>query len=138
MQINRNKKLAFIVFFCLYFLAYTVSPVAFTLSGSTACRLGAGSSPSGIEEVHVLAFDLITHHTLSSPVSAKTILLKKKRAIVPEMRSLKFSPLSVAVTLDVNPFPVLPGVVAHRAETEPLHGSPGFQPIFAGHSPPFC
>jgi hypothetical protein len=98
---------------------------------------------SGIKSLHILLWDILikkvaSPHEASQNQGQGTILIRKKRALLPEdsvAKALSFEQASVTnsrniprvqtICSRIYPRVVLPGI------------RKGFHPVYAGHSPPF-
>ncbi len=140
-----NKKQASIFLFSLYFLVYTISPLTFTVSDkqSHEQQYLEGTATSTVKSLHVLLWDFVlkgfsSHETSShSPVNT-SVLIKKKRAVVPEVTSTKLLPIenaSLATSFDDPLAPAAYGPNITHSDFQGIHK--GFNPVYAGHSPPF-
>jgi hypothetical protein len=141
---SSGEKQAFKLLFFFYFLVYAVSPLTYTVSGQGVRGHGYTTrrAPSAGKNIHVLLWELIlekvTAKDEASPARGdSSILIKKKRALMPEDASAKlFSPGRTCVRQDRwgRPSPV-----AGKFDFSHIisRGTPkGFHSLYAGHSPP--
>jgi hypothetical protein len=143
MTLTADKKQFFKLFLVFYFLVYSVSPLTYTLSDKPVPESSYATTKksSNIKSVHILLWEFFTKRP-SSPEETShnngnaSILIKEKRAIAPENASEKISlfknmsvpegfynPLAPATYINVLPENI-PGI------------DKGFNPLYAGNSPP--
>ena len=140
----RYEKQLLGVLLSFFFLFYAISPLTYTLHKTETirlCRSTQGVSPDRVS-FHVFLVDVILEAFSPSENTPQgqendTVLIRKKRALVPENAGEKlFSYEQAAITQNVN-FP-LPQVKYNRLKpnTSISGTSKGFRILYAGHSPP--
>ena len=134
MTFSIGKKRLFTLFFFLHYIVYAISPLTYTFPESSPV------SPV-IKGVRLFLWELVMEIVVPSEETepdntGDTVLIKKKRARLPENAAAKLLPFdTVSVPRDhyAPPVPLggrTPGHVAFHGTRE------GFSPVYAGHSPP--
>ncbi len=141
---NITKRKRFISFILLsYFVFYAITPLAFNYINKTSDDSFLRNSQYNGKNLHLYIFDVICSYILyyssapSNDSSLQFILLKKKRAVLPECDLEKSLKSACYAVLDkertfFNP-PVLLSFVLDK-ETKP---SKSFRSSFSGLSPPY-
>jgi hypothetical protein len=137
---KKNKQVILSSLFLAYYVVYAISPLSYTCSVKRIVdRLdGTSGMPASSNNLHIFLMDAICakmdsineNDTTNSTV---TLLLTKKRAVLPENTCLKFAP-SVNVCLfehiasfsDSSPSRLLvsSGIGSSIGEFDPLHSGP--------------
>ncbi len=135
-------KLFWKISFLSYFLLYAVSPLTVTIARP------AGSeclSPQEVgQEPHVLLPEMIAEKMLANHDDARkpeseSIIIKKKRAVVPEGYAGQFASPDTVSTQAAPDGPLRTGVERQYVLSPPLERIPnGFYRVYAGHSPPLA
>lgn len=140
---NITKRKRFISFILLsYFLFYAITPLSFNYINKTSDNSFPRNSQYNVKNLHLYIFDVICSYLSyyssahSNDSSLQFILLKKKRAVLPECDLEKSLKSACYAVLDngrtfFNP-PVLLSFVLDK-ETKP---SEKFESSFSGLSPP--
>ena len=139
-----DKKQVFKLLLVIYFLVYSISPVTYTFSDKQV-REGIYSTnkkPSSIKSIHILLWELFIERLSSIEENSgnngnASILVKKKRAIIPESISGKLS-LFKTTSVTKDSYNLL-APTAHSLNVLPeniLDIYKGFNPLYAGNSPP--
>ncbi len=138
-----NKKRFTNFFFLLYFLVYAITPLSYSFINKSSGNSLLDKSQYNTTNFHLYTLDVICSYisnlssAQSNDFSSQFILLRKKRAILPEedlQKSLK--PVHCAVINNDGIFfesPVLSSFVLNK-ETKP---SKSFSSSFSGLSPPY-
>ncbi len=145
MTLPVNKKQFFKLFLAFYFLFFSISPLTYALSDKQVPEIiyaTVKKSPS-IKSVHLLPWASVTERRSSaeetSHANGKTrVLVKKHRAIVPEDSSEKIS-LFTYTSVPTSDFytPLAPTSYSLNVTSEnTLKPNKGFNPLYAGNSPP--
>lgn len=139
-----HRKKIFKLFLVIYFLVYSISPLTYTLSAKPApeSSYATNKNSSTIKSVQILLWEFFTKR-LSSPEENShnngiaSILIKEKRAIAPENASEK---LSLSRNMSVPEGfcdPLAPTTYGVSVLPENILGMyQGFNPLYAGNSPP--
>jgi len=137
---NRFFKLLLVI----YFLAYSISPLTYTLSDKQVPKsvYSTNKDSSSIKSVHILLWEFFIERLSSWEENSHndgkaSILIKKKRALAPEDASGKLSLFkNTSVPKDsYNPSaPTTYGLNVLSANIPGIYN--GFNPIYAGNSPP--
>ncbi len=135
-------KLFWKISFLFYFILYAVSPLTVTIARP------AGSeclSPQEVgQEPHVLLPELIAekmlaNHDVARKPESESVIIRKKRAVVPEDYAGQFVPFDAVSTQAGPDGPLRTGVERHYALSPQLERIPnGFYRVYAGHSPPLA
>ena len=139
-----GKEQASILSFCLYFLVYTISPLTFTVSDKQVYERQCSTRKAALnaKRIHVLPWNFVIEGFFSREASSQnhdntSVLIKKKRALVPEITSAKLIPFertSIPASYNDSLAPATYGVNVTPSNTRNIHK--GFYSIYAGHSPP--
>ncbi len=146
MTLPVDKKQFFKLLLAFYFLFFSISPLTYALSDKQALEVinaTVQKSQSSIKSVHLPIRASVTERR-SSPeetpyTKGKTpVLVKKKRAIVPEDPTEKISSsLSTSAPKNDVSTSLAPMACRSNGTTENiLEINKGFNPLYAGNSPP--
>ena len=135
-------KLFWKISFLSYFFLYAVSPLTVTIArpaGSECLSLqGAGQGPHALLPEMIAEKMLASHDDARKPES-ESIIIKKKRAVVPEDYAGQFASFDAVSTQADPDGPLRTGVERHYALSPQLERIPnGFYRLYAGHSPPLA
>ena len=144
MTFTEHKKQLSRLLLVIYFLAYSISPITYTLADNQvpAHIYATNKGSSSIRSFHILLWEFFTEK-LSSPEESShddgnaSILIKKKRALAPEDASEKlalFKNTSVPKDCYTPLAPTTCRLHALPANTYGMYN--GFNPLYAGNSPP--
>ena len=144
MTLTVDKKQFFKLFLVIYFLVYSISPLTYTLSDKQVPEsiYVTHKQSSSIKSVHILLWEFFTKR-LSSPEENShsngnaSILIKEKRAIAPENASEKLSLFKNMSVPEGFCNPLAPTTYGLSVLPENILGIyKGFNPLYAGNSPP--
>ncbi len=139
-----NNKHIFKLLLVIYFLAYSVSPLTYTLSDKQISKSfhATNKESSNIKSVHVLLWEFLIDRLSSAEDphnnGSASILIKKKRALAPENDSVKLLSFKDASVSKDFYDPFVPTI--HNSSVLPVHIfgiSAGFNLVYTGNSPPF-
>jgi hypothetical protein len=140
-----GKKQVTIILFCFYFIIYAISPLVFTVSDKLIHERHSltGKAASNTKSIHVLLWDFDAEGYSFREAAAHdhgnmSVLFKQKRALVPEITSVKLFLFENTSIPRSNAGPLEPathGLTITPSDIQDIHK--GFYPIYAGHSPPF-
>ncbi len=138
-----NKEQFFKLFLAFYFLFFSISPLTYALSDKQVPEIiyATIKKSPGIKSVHPLLRALFTEKRASAGetphADGKTpILVKKKRAIVPEDSSEKISLFTNTSVPNDFYTPLAPTASRLNVTSENIPEIKGFNPLYAGNSPP--
>ena len=141
---TEHKKQFSSLLLVIYFLAYSISPITYTLSNKHVPEqiYATNKESSGIKSVHILLWEFFLEKLASLEENSHddgnaSILIKKKRALAPEDASGKLSLFKTTSVLKDHCNPLAPtkyGLNVLRADTCGI--CKGFNPLYAGNSPP--
>ncbi len=144
MILTLHRKKILKLFLVIYFLVYSISPLTYTLSAKPIpeSSYATNKNSSTIKSVQILLWEFFTKR-LSSPEENSrnngnaSILIKEKRAIAPENASEKLS-LSKNMSVPEGFYnPLEPTTYSLNVLPEnSLTVYKGFNPLYAGNSPP--
>jgi len=139
-----DKKQVFKLLLVIYFLVYSISPLTYTLYDKQV-REGIYSTdknPSSISSIHILLWEFFIERLSSIEENSRntgnaSILVKKKRAIIPESVSGKLSLFKNASVPQDSYNLLAPTTYSFNVLPENiLNIYKGFNPLYAGNSPP--
>ena len=143
MTFSLGKKRLFTLLFFLYYIVYAVSPLTYTLPEQNNLENSLESSPASpvVKGVRLFLWELVMEKVVSpeeteADHTGDTVIIKKKRALLPENAAAKLLPFDTAsIPKDQYAPPVLIG--GRTAMHVAFHGlREGFSTVYAGHSPP--
>jgi hypothetical protein len=127
----------------IYFLAYSISPLTYTLSDNQVHKsiYATNKESSNIKSVHIWLWEFFIDRLSSEENShnngTASILIKKKRAIAPENDSGKLSLFKNTSVPKYFYNPLVLTIHSSNVLLENILGiSKGFNPVYAGNSPP--
>ncbi len=137
-----NKKHLFKAFLAFYFLFFSVSPLTYTLSGRQAPEdaCAAERTSPGITSAPLLpGASFAERHSFpeGAPLASRKtgVLITKKKAVAPEDSSEKISHFA-AVSVPGNNVGQPLSLTAGCCPRDLREINTGFNPLFAGNSPP--
>ena len=143
MTFSLGKKRLFTLLFFLYYIVYAVSPLTYTFPEQKNLEKSRESSPASpvVLGVRLFLWELVMEK-VGSPDETEpdhsddTVLIKKKRALLPEnaaTRLMPFDTASIPKNHYAPPVPIGNLTAGHAA----FHGTrEGYSWLYAGHSPP--
>lgn len=142
MTFSLGKKRLFTLFFFLYYIVYAISPLTYTFTEQKNLENSCESSPASpvLKDIRLFLWELVMENVGSpeetGPDHNDTVLIKKKRALLPENTTAKLLPFDTALIPKDHyapPVPICGLTTGHVA----FHGTrEGFFTVYAGHSPP--
>jgi hypothetical protein len=141
---SENKKRVFKLLLAAYFLVYSISPLTYTFLNKPVHEgiYATHNGSPGIINIHILLWESIIDSLSAleeNPHSAGdvSILIKKKRALAPENATRKLSSYkNASMPQDfVDPLALAAVSINSRSDLFPVIYK-GFNPVYAGHSPP--
>ena len=135
-------KLIWKIIFLSYFLLYTISPLTVTIARPTENEYL--SLQEAGQELHVLlpemlAEKMLANHDDARKSACESIIIKKKRAVVPEDYTEQFASLDTVSTPAAPDVPLRAGSERHYVLSPHRERIPnGFYRVYAGHSPPLA
>ena len=137
---NRFFKLLLVI----YFLAYSISPISYTLPDKQERGhiYATNKESSSIKSVHILLWEFFAEKLSSLEENSHddgnaSILIKKKRALAPEDASGKLSWCKITSVPKDRYKPLAPTTYSLNVLSANIPGIyNGFNPIYAGNSPP--
>ena len=144
MTLIPHNKHFFKLLLVIYFLAYSISPLTYTLSHKQASEhiCAPDKESSGIKSAQILLWESFMERLSSleeNPHSNgdASILIKKKRALAPENVSAKLFLLkNTPAPKDFCKPPVPMAYGSNVIPANVLDICKGFNPLYAGNSPP--
>jgi hypothetical protein len=144
MTLTVDKKQYFKLLLVIYFLVYSISPLTYTLSDKQEpeSAYATNKKSSNIKSDQLLLREFFIERLSSTEENSHnngnaSILIKKKRAIVPENASGKLSLFKNASVLEDFNEPLAPAAYSLNVLSENIVGIyKGFNPLYAGNSPP--
>jgi hypothetical protein len=144
MTFSLGKKQLFTLLFFLYYIVYAISPLTYTFSEQKNLENSRepGQASPAVKGIRLFLWELVMENVVSPEETApdhtaETVLIKKKRALLPEDAAAKLLPFDTAsIPKDHYALPVpISGRTA--AGHVAFHGTrEGFSTVYAGHSPP--
>ncbi len=139
-----NRRALATLLFSVYFLLYAVSPLTYAVDEKKTGegRLESSDSATSVRGPHYFLWELITErpsarNSAGSHNAAGTpILIKKKRAVVPEDDPIRLSLHAPAVPVSRTVLPARHVPVRYIITVSPNDSHNGFSPLYAGHAPP--
>jgi hypothetical protein len=143
MNLTVDKKQMLRSLFLLCFLFYAISPLTYCVPGTRAAGSGFETRKPGqsIQGPHVLLWELIVKE-LSALAGAdqrnraETVLISKKRALLPEDDAMRLHPFVLIVHNPAGASQVSDMAVWDMPSASPRNIRAGFHSLYAGHSPP--
>ena len=144
MTFTEEKKHTFKLLLVIYFLLYSISPLTYTLSDKQIPESihATNRKSSSIKNVHILLWEFFIER-LSSPEEnprspgQASILIKKKRALAPEDASGKLALFKNTSVPKACYKPLAPSTYSLNILPTNIPGLyKGFNPLYAGNSPP--
>jgi hypothetical protein len=144
MIITEYKKQFSRLLLVIYFLAYSISPITYTLSDKRGPEqiYATNKGSSSIKSVHLLLWEFFIEKLSSLEDNSHddgnaSILIKKKRALAPEDASGKLSLFKNTSVLQDHCNPLAPTTYSLYVLPANTCGiCKGFNPLNAGNSPP--
>jgi hypothetical protein len=138
-----DKKKLFSFFFCFYFVVYAISPLTYTVAEKRAfeSRFASAKASSSIKSIHVFLWELIVKRVATREESAQdhasgTIIVRKKRALLPENAAAKLLSFDAA-TLAEDRYVPPPRTNVRVLKSVTFQSTrKGFSSLYAGHAPP--
>lgn len=143
MTFSLGKKRLFTLLFFLYYFVYAVSPLTYTFPDQKNLENSCESNPASpvVKGIHLFLWELVMEKVVTPEEtepdhSGDTVIIKKKRALLPENAAVKLLPFDTASIPKDHYAPPVPiggrtaGHVAFQGTRE------GFSTVYAGHSPP--
>jgi hypothetical protein len=140
---SRHKERLFGFFFLCYFIVYAASPLTYTFPDKKLCEssLVGSPAPSDKKSIRVYLWEVILDKVAAGEdrtheQPSDTIIIRKKRALIPERATTLLSFESALTTKDRHALP--PRVLAFCGHTPPVVQGTGmgFFTLYAGHAPP--
>ncbi len=139
-----HKRTLATLLFSVYFLLYAVSPLTYAVHEKKA---GEGSiespdSAPSVRGLHYSLWEVITERSSarnsagSHNAAGTPILIKKKRAVVPEDDTDGLNVSGQEAPMSGHALPPRDVLVSRAVPDAPRNLPTGFHPIYAGHSPP--
>lgn len=143
MTFSIGKKRLFTLLFFLYYIVYAISPLTYTFPEQRNLENRRESSPASpvIKGVRLFLWELVMEIVVPSEETepdhtGDTVLIKKKRALLPENAAAKLLPFDTASIPKDHYAPPVP-IGGRTAGHVAFHGTrKGFSTVYAGHSPP--
>jgi hypothetical protein len=144
MNYKSDRNRIFKLFLVIYFLTYSISPLTYTLSSKQVSNrvYSTNNESSGAKSVHIFLWDLFikrlsTWETHLHNAGNASILIKPKRAIASENISEKLSVFKNPSAPKGSCNQLVPKTFGTTVLTANILGIyTGFNPIYAGNSPP--
>jgi hypothetical protein len=144
MTLTVDKKQFFKLLLVIYFLVYSIFPLTYTLSDRQVSEsvYATNKKSSNIKSDHILLRELFIERLSFTEENSHnngnaSILIKKKRAIVPENTSGKLSLFKNTSVLEDFNDPLAPTTYSLNILPENILSIyKGFNPLYAGNSPP--
>jgi len=144
MTLTVDKKQYLKLFLVIYFLVYSISPLTYTLSDKQVSEsdYATNKKSSNIKSDQLLLPEFFIERVSSTEENAHnnrnaSIIIKKKRAIVPENASGKLSLFKNTSVLEGFYDPLAPTIYSLNILPENILSIyKGFNPLYAGNSPP--
>jgi len=144
MMFTEHKKQFSRLLLVIYFLAYSISPITYTLSAKQVPEhiYATNQESSSIKSIHILLWEFFIEKLSSVEENPHddgnaSILIKKKRALAPEDASDKLSLFKNASVPKGCHNPLAPATYSlHVLPANTCGIYKGFNPLYAGNSPP--
>lgn len=144
MPFTADKNRFFKLLLVIYFLAYSISPLTYTLSDKQVPRsvYSTNKESASVKSVHILLWEFFIEKLSSMEENSHndrnaSILIKKKRALAPENASGKLSSFKNASVPKDCYNPLAPTTYSLNVLPANILGIyKGFNPLYAGNSPP--
>jgi len=137
-----RRKLAAILF-PVYFLLYAVSPLTYAVHTTKTAEASLEPRPAvpDPQSLHTLLWELVVEKFAArSKASAHetgcTILIKKKRALVPEDDTTRLAPNTSIIPTSGHTSPARDLAAGSIDANAPRNLFAGFHLLYAGHAPP--
>jgi hypothetical protein len=138
-----DKKKLFSFFFFFYFVVYAISPLTYTVAEKRAfeSRFASAKASSSIKSIHVFLWELIVKRVATREEPAQdhagdTIIVRKKRALLPENAAAKLLSFDAA-TLAEDRYVPPPRTNVRVLKSVTFQSTrKGFSSLYAGHAPP--
>ncbi len=138
-----GKKRLFNLLFFLYYIVYATSPLIYTFPEQKNLKRSRESGPAApiLKGVRLFLWELVMEIVVPSEETepdhtGDTVLIKKKRALLPENAAAKLLPFDTASIPRDHYAPPVP-IGGRTAGHVTLRGTrEGFSAVYAGHSPP--
>jgi hypothetical protein len=145
MIFTEHKKQFSRLLLVIYFLAYSISPISYTLPDKQVRGhiYATNKESSSIKSVHILLWEFFAEKLSSLEENSHddgnaSILIKKKRALTPEDASGKLSWCKITSVPKDCYNPLAPTTYSLNVPPANICGMyNGFNPLYAGNSPPF-
>lgn len=143
MIFSLGKKRLFTLLFFLYFIVYAISPLTYTFPEQRNLEKKCESSPASpaVRGISLFLWELVMEKVVfpdeaEPDHTGDTVIIKKKRALLPENAATKLLPFDTASIPKDQYGPPLP-INARTGGQVAFHGTrEGFSTVYAGHSPP--
>lgn len=138
-----HKKGIVALFFAAYFFLYAISPLTYSLHGNQASASGLEPQRPAFSfrSLHVVVWEFLVQEITSRSEARQeenegTILIRKKRALLPEDDTLRLNPHASVIHTSVAVAPAVDTLSQRSPFAAPLSAHTGFNSLYSGHSPP--